>query len=313
MWFHLARQTKRNQAALEVTWMQNSDRELLNQHFLFHLGVEKKALGRAEEGNGREWDGRGDKEKYKKNRSRGLEGGRRGGGGNRQEWRVIMSTLARGAKCWNISNWISFWAVGGGGWNLAACPHSSPSFLSYEILSHFQHEYSLVRLQLSYMHVIVGPFTWIYTRLYSKVHDLIHSLPEYYRRAHWSATADQCATADPDIKHSIWKEMQTLTGTSQDSRSKSTYEPLKANPVIYSMSSCSGSLCIMIICAIAWRTSISLESKWCNVVCKEERWASTVYIYLHVKRNTLQSLNVMTSDVFLQNTLRGFQMWCHTL
>lgn len=65
--------------------MQNSDRELLNQHFVFHLRAERKALGRAEEGKGREMGG-----EIK------TVGGGRGGGGNRQEWKVIISTLARG-------------------------------------------------------------------------------------------------------------------------------------------------------------------------------------------------------------------------
>lgn len=125
MWFHLARQTKRNRAALEVTWMQNSDRVLLNQHFLFHLGAERKALGRAEGEKGRESKMGGEIKRNKKKEGRQRVGRRRGGGGNRQEWGVIMSTVARGAKCWNISNWISF---RGGGWNIAACPYSSPPF-----------------------------------------------------------------------------------------------------------------------------------------------------------------------------------------
>lgn len=58
---HLAWRTERNWAALEAAWMQNSDWELLNQHFPFHLGAERKAFGRGEEGKGKEgarWEGR---------------------------------------------------------------------------------------------------------------------------------------------------------------------------------------------------------------------------------------------------------------
>lgn len=62
-------------------------------------------------------------------------------------------------------------------------------------------------------------------------------------------------------------------------------------------------MCIIIICAAAWRTAISLESNRCNVVCKE-KWASAVYIHLHLKGNTLQSLNVMISDVILKEKFK---------
>lgn len=44
-----------------------------------------------------------------------------------------------------------------------------------------------------------------------------------------------------------------------------------------------------------------------------QRAEATVSIHLDLKRNTLQSLNVMTSDVSLKTTLTGFQMCCHPL
>lgn len=142
MRFHMARVTKRNQAALEVTWMQNSDRELLNQHFLFHLRAERKAVGRAEEGKGRESEMGGEiKRSKKKEQKQRLGGGE--GGGNRQEWRVIMSTLARGAMCWNMSNWISFWAVGSGG---------SETLLP--VLTHLLHPFLVIYCQISSMNTL---------------------------------------------------------------------------------------------------------------------------------------------------------------
>lgn len=173
MWFHLARRTKRNWVALEVTWMQNSDRELLNQHFLFHLGAEKKALGRAEEGKGRESEMGGEIKRNKKKERK-----QRVGGGNRQDWRVIMSTLARGAKCWNISNWISFWADGGGGGGAETL---------LPVLTPLLHSFLVRYCQISSMNIIwsdsnsptsVGPFTWISIRLYSTVQrDLMYAVP----------------------------------------------------------------------------------------------------------------------------------------
>lgn len=74
----------------------------------------------------------------------------------------------------------------------------------------FRHEYSVVRLRLSYMHVGAGPLTWISIRLYSEIRSRHHwcrclsTLPEYHRIEHWRGTS----TDYPDITHSIWGELR---------------------------------------------------------------------------------------------------------
>lgn len=295
MWFHLARRTKRNHAALEVTWMQNSDQELLNQHFLFHLQSRGgRRLAEQKRGKGRESEMGEEIKRKKKKKKEGKQrvGGRRGGGGgNRQEWRVIMSTLAHGAKCWNISNWISFWAVGG----LKPCCLSS-------LLSCIPFLWDIVRFPAE---IFFGQTPAVlHACKRGSIYMNIHT--SQFKGSPWLDVCPSLSTHCLNTR-GVHVDQQRLILTLNkkcrpeqvpptDSRSKPTYEPLKDNPVICSTGSCSGSMCIIIFCAAVWKTAISLESKGCNVVCKEEKWASTVSIHLHLKRNTLQSLNVMTLE-----------------
>lgn len=119
----------------------------------------------------------GEEIKRNKKKRRGAEGwGRRGGEGNRQE----SNNEHTRSRCKVLEYFkLDFFLSCRRAWNLAACPHSvSFIFFFCEILSDFQQKYSLVRLQLSYMHGSVGP-------IYMNIHtSLFRGSP--WRDASWS-------------------------------------------------------------------------------------------------------------------------------
>lgn len=106
--------------------------------------------------------------------------------------------------CWNISNWISFWVPWRQGGEtllsvLTPLPHSLWEIARFP-------EW-LLGCRLSYMHVRVGPFTWIsHTSLFRDY--ICRSLS---RITAWIPGTEQwCGTSAAylDIKHLIWVEMQ---------------------------------------------------------------------------------------------------------